>query len=197
MFYRTHMKPFFDKGCTIIGLLIISPVLLLICMINLMLYKKVFFIQERSGYKMQSFKMIKFQTMRDEQAGIQQTDMQRMTGFGKILRLTSLDELPQLFNILKGEMSIVGPRPLLLNYAGHYSDEQKQRFEVIPGITGWAQVNGRNKINWKQRFVLDNFYVQNISFGLDILILVKTFFQILKIHEVHASKDFTMKPFKN
>ena len=197
MFYKTHIKPFFDKGFTIIGLVAISPILLLICMINLTLYRKIFFVQERSGYKMQSFKMIKFQTMHDEQEGIPKTDMQRMTGFGKILRITSLDELPQLFNILKGEMSIIGPRPLLLSYAAHYSEEQKQRFEVVPGITGWAQVNGRNKINWKQRFVLDNFYVQNISFGLDILILVKTFFQILKIHEVNASKDFTMKPFKN
>ena len=197
MFYKTHIKQLFDKVYTILGLLVLTPVLLLICMINLVLYKKIFFVQERAGFKMQSFKLIKFQTMIDSENNSLENDMNRITAFGKFLRMTSLDELPQLINILKGDMSLIGPRPLLLHYNTMYSEEQKQRFDAMPGLTGWAQVQGRNKIDWKSRFDMDNFYVQNLSFKLDILILVKTFFQLFKIHEVNASSDFTMKPFKN
>lgn len=197
MFYKIHIKQLFDKVCTILGLMLLTPVLLLICIINLGLYKKVFFVQERSGFKMRSFKLIKFQTMLDSTEGGLEKDINRITVFGKILRMTSLDELPQLINVLKGEMSLIGPRPLLIEYNENYSQEQKRRFDVMPGITGWSQVKGRNKIDWKERFELDNFYVQNLSFKLDMLILVKTFFQIIKIHEVNASDEFTMKPFKN
>lgn len=197
MFYKTHIKQFFDKICTIIGLLALTPVLLLICIINLVLYKKIFFVQQRSGYHMQSFKLIKFQTMVDSADHRFENDMNRITTFGRFLRMTSLDELPQLINVLKGEMSLIGPRPLLFHYNDIYSEEQKKRFEVMPGLTGWAQVQGRNKSDWEKRFRMDNFYVQNLSFRLDILILVKTFFQLFKIHEVNASSEFTMKPFKN
>jgi len=197
MLYITHIKPFFDKAGTVVGLMLFAPVLLLICIVNLVLYRKVFFIQERSGYKMQSFKLIKFQTMIDSKENGAENDMNRITAFGKFLRMTSLDELPQLINILKGEMSLIGPRPLLLQYNEMYTQEQKQRFDVMPGLTGWAQVQGRNKLDWQKRFDLDNFYVQKQSFRLDILILAKTFFQLIKIHEVNASEEFTMKPFKN
>jgi len=197
MLYIAHIKPFFDKVSTVAGLMLFTPVLLLICIVNLVLYRKVFFIQERSGYKMQSFKLIKFQTMIDSKDNGAENDMNRITSFGKFLRMTSLDELPQLINILKGEMSLIGPRPLLLHYNEMYTQEQKQRFDVMPGLTGWAQVQGRNKLDWQKRFDLDNFYVQKQSFRLDILILAKTFFQLIKIHEVNASEEFTMKPFKN
>ena len=197
MFYKTHIKQLFDKVCTILGLMLLTPVLLLICIVNYVLYKKIFFVQERSGFKMQSFKLIKFQTMVDSAVDGFENDMDRITLFGKILRMTSLDEIPQLINVLKGEMSLIGPRPLLLQYNEIYTQEQKQRFDAMPGITGWAQVQGRNKMDWTKRFELDNFYVQNLSFKLDMLILVKTFFQIIKIHEVNASDELTMKPFKN
>ena len=137
--------------------------------------------------------IVKFQTMR---AVEDFSDVDRMTRFGRFIRATSLDELPQLFQVLTGEMSLIGPRPLLITYDTHYSEEQRKRFEVKPGITGWAQVHGRNKISWENRFRYDNYYVKNVSFKLDMRILVGTIFQVLKFSEVNASDEETMKPFK-
>jgi undecaprenyl phosphate N,N'-diacetylbacillosamine 1-phosphate transferase len=196
MFYTQYSKPFLDKITAVISLFVLSPILLLISIINYCIYKKVFFVQERSGLNMQSFKFVKFQTMKDE-ATIWVSDLNRTTRFGRILRNTSLDELPQLFHVLTGTMSLIGPRPLLVDYNTHYSIEQRSRFALKPGITGWAQINGRNKTTWEERFQFDIFYVKNISFKMDMLILAKTFFQLTKFSEVNASEDQTMKPFNN
>lgn len=194
MFYTQYTKPFLDKCIAAIGLVVLSPILLLISIINYSIYKKVFFIQERSGLNMQSFKFVKFQTMTDE-ATIWVSEMNRTTRFGRILRNTSMDELPQLFLVIIGTMSLIGPRPLLVDYNAHYSAEQRSRFDVKSGITGWAQVNGRNKTTWEERFRFDVFYVKNVSFRMDMLILVKTFFQLTKFSEINASENQTMKPF--
>lgn len=199
MFYRSIIKPGIDKLIAICSIVCAAPVFLLISTINYALYRKVFFIQQRAGFKMKSFQLIKFQTMRmiNDEKGIPLEDMQRLTGFGKLLRITSMDELPQLFLVLTGKMSLVGPRPLLVSYNIHYSEEQRLRFDAKPGITGLAQVNGRNTTSWEERFQFDIIYVKNSSFRLDMLILVKTFFQLLKFKEVNASDSITMKPFKN
>lgn len=196
MFYTQYGKLFLDKFIAAIGLIVLSPILLLISFINFCIYGKVFFIQERTGLKMQSFKFIKFQTMKDV-ATIWVSDVDRITPFGKFLRNTSLDELPQLFLVITGTMSLIGPRPLLVDYNAYYTPEQRSRFNVKPGITGWAQVNGRNKTTWEERFALDIFYIKNISFKMDMCILVKTFFQLIRFSEVNASENQTMKPFNN
>ena len=197
MFY-THSKPVIEKITAFITIVIFAPVFLLISVLNYFTYKKILFIQDRTGLNMKTFSFIKFQTMKQiDDTTEYVSDIERITPLGKFLRSTSLDELPQLFLVLKGDMSIIGPRPLPATYNMYYSDEQKQRFTVKPGLTGWAQVHGRNRISWEDRFELDNFYVKNNSFKMDILILVKTLFQLIKINEVNASADITMKPFKN
>ena len=196
MFYTQYSKPFLDKIIAIISLFVLSPIFLLISIINYIIYKKVFFVQERSGLNMQSFKFVKFQTMTDE-ATIWVSDLNRTTRFGKILRNTSLDELPQLFHVITGTMSLIGPRPLLVDYNIHYTLKQRNRFALKPGITGWAQINGRNKTTWEKRFQFDIFYVENISFKMDMLILAKTFFQLTNVSEVNASEEQTMKPFNH
>jgi undecaprenyl phosphate N,N'-diacetylbacillosamine 1-phosphate transferase len=196
MFYTQYVKPLLDKLIAAIALIVLSPVFLLILLINLGIYKKVFFVQERSGLNMQSFRFVKFQTMRDT-ATIWVSDMDRTTRFGRFLRNTSLDELPQLFLVITGTMSLIGPRPLLVDYNAHYTQEQRIRFYAKPGITGWAQVNGRNKTTWEERFQFDIFYIKNVSFKMDMLILVKTFFQLIKFSEVNVSENQTMKPFNN
>ena len=196
MFYTQYSKPFLDKIIAIISLFVLSPILLLISIINYFIYKKVFFVQERSGLNMQSFKFVKFQTMTDE-ATIWVSDLNRTTRFGKILRNTSLDELPQLLHVITGTMSLIGPRPLLVDYNILYTLEQRNRFALKPGITGWAQINGRNKTTWEKRFQFDIFYVENISFKMDMLILAKTFFQLTNVSEVNTSEEQTMKPFNN
>lgn len=196
MFYTQYGKPFLERLIAALGLLVLSPILLLISIINYCIYRNVFFVQERSGLNMQSFKFVKFQTMRNP-ATIWVSDINRTTRFGRFLRNTSLDELPQLFLVIAGRMSLIGPRPLLVDYNASYTPEQRTRFDVKPGITGWAQVNGRNKTSWEERFQFDIFYVKNVSFRMDMLILVKTFFQLIKFSEVNASEDQTMKPFNN
>jgi undecaprenyl phosphate N,N'-diacetylbacillosamine 1-phosphate transferase len=199
MFYTQYAKFFFDKSIAFISIILLAPVFLLISIINYSIYKNIFFIQQRTGKGMKAFMLIKFQTMKslNESLHTSQLDIDRITGFGKILRSTSLDELPQLFLVLKGEMSLIGPRPLPSIYDSYYSEEQRQRFKARPGMTGWAQVNGRNRTTWEERFKLDNFYIENISFIMDMRILVKTFLQLLKFNEVNTSDDLTMKPFKN
>lgn len=196
MFYTQYGKPFLDRLIAAIVLVVFFPILLLISIINYGIYRNVFFIQERSGLKMQSFRFFKFQTMIQADT-IWVSDINRTTRFGQFLRSTSLDELPQLFLVISGTMSLIGPRPLLVDYNASYTREQRTRFDVKPGITGWAQVNGRNKSTWEERFQFDIFYVKNVSFKMDMLILVKTFFQLIKFSEVNASEDETMKPFNN
>ena len=198
MFYPKFVKPFFDILISVIVLITLSSLLLLISVINFILYKKVFFVQDRTGKDMKVFRFIKFKSMGDQKdsSGNLLPDKERMNFFGKFLRTTSLDELPQLLLVLKGDMSLIGPRPLLVEYDKFYSEEQKLRFCVKPGISGWAQVHGRNKQTWEERFGLDVFYVNNISFGLDMKICILSVIQLIKIGEVNASIDETMPPFK-
>jgi undecaprenyl phosphate N,N'-diacetylbacillosamine 1-phosphate transferase len=198
MFYPKFVKPFLDILISVIVLIALSPFLLLISVINFVLYKKVFFIQDRTGKDMKVFRFIKFKSMGDQKdsSGNLFPDKERINSFGKFLRTTSLDELPQLLLVLKGDMSLIGPRPLLVGYDKFYNEEQKLRFCVKPGISGWAQVHGRNKQTWEERFGRDVFYVKNISLGLDIKICILTVIQLIKIGEVNASDDEIMPPFK-
>lgn len=156
-----------------------------------------FFLQERPGYQQRSFQIIKFKTMTDKRnaEGKLLPDNQRLTTIGKWIRKLSLDELPQLINVLKGEMSLIGPRPLLFKYIPLYSPIQNRRHEVRPGITGWAQVNGRNSISWTKRFELDVYYVDNISFALDCRIFWMTIVKVLKREGINQSEARPMEPF--
>jgi len=175
--YQKWIKRLLDIVCALVILLLLMPVLLvLILLVAVFLGRPVFFKQTRPGYRAVPFQMIKFRTMTDarDAEGKLLPDAQRLTRFGKFLRATSLDELPELWNVLKGEMSLVGPRPLLMEYLPLYSIEQMRRHKVKPGITGWAQVNGRNAITWTEKFNYDIFYVSHYSFWLDIEILLMT-----------------------
>lgn len=176
--YRKGIKRALDFMTSFVGLVILSPLFLLV-MILLSFYNKrsgVFFMQERPGYQGEIFKVIKFKSMTDErdEFGKLLPNEKRITPIGKFLRKTSLDELPQLINVLKGDMSLIGPRPLRVDYLPLYSQEQAQRHDVRPGITGWAQVNGRNAISWGKKFELDVWYVDNLSFVLDLKIFFLT-----------------------
>lgn len=175
----------------------LSGLFLLIMLLLVLTQKRVFFIQERTGKGEKSFRLVKFSTLRDILPGENEADDQqkRLTPIGKILRKLSLDELPQLFNVLKGEMSLIGPRPLLASYLPLYSATQKKRFLVRPGITGWAQINGRNRISFTKRFELDVWYVEHRSFWLDLKILLLTPLQIFKSKEVYQDAKTTMEPF--
>jgi len=175
--YRKRIKRLLDILCALVILLSLIPILLvLMLLVAVFLGWPVFFKQTRPGYHAVPFQMIKFRTMTDtrDTQGELLPDAQRLTRFGKFLRTTSLDELPELWNVLKGEMSLVGPRPLLMEYLPLYSAEQMRRHEAKPGITGWAQVNGRNAITWTEKFNYDIWYVSNYSFWLDIKILLLT-----------------------
>jgi len=175
--YQKWIKRLLDIISALIILLLLMPILLLVMLlVAVFLGRPVFFKQTRPGYQAVPFQMIKFRTMTDayNAEGELLPDAQRLTRFGKFLRVTSLDELPELWNVLKGEMSLVGPRPLLMEYLPLYSKEQMCRHEVKPGITGWAQVNGRNAISWTEKFNHDIFYVSHYSFCLDIKILLLT-----------------------
>src|SRR5690625_1682082 len=167
-------------------------------LVRISLGKPVFFRQTRPGLNEQPFEMIKFRTMldaRDAQGNLL-PNHQRLTRFGRTLRATSLDELPELWNVLKGDMSLVGPRPLLMEYLPLYNDEQRSRHRVRPGITGWAQVNGRNAISWEQRFELDNWYVKNRSFWLDIKILFLTLYKVISRSDINAGENVTMPKYQ-
>lgn len=157
----------------------------------------VFFIQERPGYKGKIFRIYKLRSMcmETEREGKPLTDMERMTSVGRIVRACSIDELPQLLNILKGEMSFIGPRPLLVQYLPLYSKEQMRRHDVLPGISGWAQVNGRNEISWEQKFERDVWYVDHVSFGLDAKILWMTICNVLRREGINAGSQNTMEDF--
>ena len=191
-------KRLIDIICSLIGLILFFPILLVVALlIRINLGSPVFFTQTRLGKDGKEFKMIKFRTMKDslDKFGQLLPDEQRLTKFGKILRSTSLDELPELINVLKGDMTLVWPRPLLVEYKELYSERQFRRHEVSPGITGWAQINGRNAISWNERFELDVWYVDNISFLLDMKILVMTILKVIKRDGINEQGQASMSKF--
>jgi len=197
--YGHFFKRYLDITMTAIGLLAISPLLLLITIVLFFANKgKPFFKQERPGKDARLFRLYKFKTMNDrcDAAGKLLPDVERLTKVGRLIRSLSLDELPQLWNVLKGDMSLVGPRPLLPQYLPLYNQRQARRHEVKPGITGWAQINGRNAINWEQKFEYDVWYVANVSLFLDIRILLKTFQKVFKQEGISADNNATMEAFK-
>lgn len=185
--YRKYIKRLLDFILSLFAIIILSPVLLIVALlVRIKLGSPVIFKQKRPGLNEKIFTLYKFRTMtdaKDEQGNLLPDEI-RLTKFGKLLRSTSLDELPELFNILKGDMSIVGPRPLLVNYLPFYSDVEKHRHDVRPGLTGWAQVNGRNFLNWDYRLKKDVEYVNNISFLFDIKIIVNTVLIVLKKSDI-------------
>ncbi len=192
------LKRTFDFIASLLGLLILSPVLLVVSVLVLMkLGRPVFFTQVRPGYNGEPFKMIKFRTMTNEtdEEGNLLPNEKRMTRFGQFLRSSSLDELPELFNVLKGDMSLVGPRPLLMDYLPWFTDEQMRRHDVRPGITGWSQVNGRNAIGWDKKLELDIWYVDNRSFRLDLKILWMTIFKVFKRDGINYGENVLMPRF--
>lgn len=192
------MKRLFDSVAALLGLLLLAlPVLILIFLVRRNLGSPVFFIQVRPGLHGQPFKMVKFRTMTDERdiGGKLLPDVMRLTRFGRFLRASSLDELPELWNVFKGDMSLVGPRPLLMEYLPLYTPEQARRHEVRPGITGWAQVNGRNAIGWEDKFALDVWYVDHRSWWLDIKILWLTVRKVLLRDGISAAGEATMTRF--
>ena len=192
------IKRAFDLFMAAAGLVILAPVMLILAaLVAWKLGWPVLFRQRRPGLHGRVFKMIKFRTMRDayDDKGSPLPDHERLTPFGRWLRATSLDELPELINVLRGELSLVGPRPLLESYLPHYTEEQRRRHDVRPGITGWAQINGRNSISWEERFRLDVWYVDNRSFVLDIKILLRTIANVLSRKDINADGHATMPRF--
>lgn len=196
--YNRYVKRMLDIIFALIMTVLFSPLAIIVAvMIRVKLGNPVLFKQERPGLHEKIFVLYKFRTMTDarDEKGLLLPYRERLTKFGTFLRSTSLDELPELFNILKGDMSFVGPRPLLVQYLPLYNEEQKKRHSVRPGLTGLAQVNGRNAISWEERFRLDIQYVENISPGLDLKILITTVSKVLKREGIHSQGTTTMKPF--
>jgi undecaprenyl phosphate N,N'-diacetylbacillosamine 1-phosphate transferase len=196
--YRLIFKRFFDIFVSILVLFLTSPITIFVFFILGLQNKwSVFFFQERPGLNQKAFTIIKFKTMTDDKDsdGKLLPDNQRITPAGKIIRSLSIDELPQLLNVIIGEMSLIGPRPLLFKYIPLYSTEQLRRHNVRPGITGWAQVNGRNSISWQQKFDFDIFYIENLSFMLDTKILWKTFVKVIRTEGINQTLDRPMQPF--
>lgn len=197
--YKELFKRTIDFITSLIGLIILLPILVVITLLLAIANKgKPFFFQTRPGKDEKLFNIIKFKTMTDEVdlEGDLLPDAERMTTIGNFVRKTSLDELPQLWNVLKGDMSLIGPRPLLPEYLPLYSNEQKKRHEVRPGITGWAQVNGRNAIGWTEKFKLDVFYVENYNFMLDLKIVFLTIKKVLISEDITSTTSVTMEKFK-
>ncbi|MEO5777870.1 MAG: sugar transferase [Flavobacterium sp.] len=196
--YKRVVKPTADFFAALIGLVILSPLFLLIAILLFIANNgKPFFFQMRPGKNGAIFKIVKFKTMNDKKDATGQllSDGQRLTAVGSFVRKTSLDEIPQLINVLKGDMSLVGPRPLLTNYLHLYNEFQNRRHEVKPGITGWAQVNGRNAISWDKKFEYDVWYVEHISFILDLKILFRTMLKVIKSDGINAANEATIEPF--
>lgn len=197
--YRLFIKRLLDFVLSLIALIVLSPVILIVAIfVKIKLGSPVLFKQERPGKNEKIFKMYKFRTMTNEkdEEGNLLTDDIRLTKFGKLLRSTSLDELPELFNILKGDMSIVGPRPLLVKYLPLYNEHQKHRHDVRPGFTGWAQCNGRNAISWEEKFDLDVYYTKHVSFLLDLRIIFKTIKIVLFREGISSETSVTMEEFR-
>ncbi|MGH9775353.1 MAG: sugar transferase [Candidatus Acidiferrales bacterium] len=192
------LKRALDLLTAAVGLLIVAPLLLLLAIaVYFDLGAPVLFRQQRPGFRGKPFWLIKLRTMRDDRdtAGSSLSDAERLTPLGRWLRRTSLDELPELWNVFRGEMSLVGPRPLLMQYLGRYSPEQMRRHDVRPGITGWAQINGRNALTWEQKFALDLWYASHCSFALDLKIIARTLCQILGGRGISQQGHATMPEF--
>lgn len=191
-------KRIFDLILTIPGLILISPILLVVTILVRIVHgKPILFTQVRPGFRGELFTVYKFRTMTDQrdENGDLLPDEQRLTTLGRFLRGTSIDELPELFNVLRGEMSLVGPRPLLIQYLERYSPEQARRHDVLPGITGWAQVNGRNALTWGDKFRLDVWYVDNLSLWLDVKILALTLWKVIKREGISQPGHATAEEF--
>jgi undecaprenyl phosphate N,N'-diacetylbacillosamine 1-phosphate transferase len=198
--YNRLVKPLIDSLLALIILVVTLPVLILISIVLMITNGgKVFFVQERVGRGEQVFKVVKFRTMNDgrDASGKLKSDHERLTGVGRFVRKTSLDELPQIVNILRGDMSFVGPRPLLPEYLPYYNDEQRRRHSVTPGITGLAQVNGRNLLSWEKRFEFDVWYVDHQSFLLDLKIVLMTLYKVVKSEGISAEGHATMPKFSD
>lgn len=197
--YRYFFKRIIDILFALLLLFLLSPILILLIIILSINNREsgVFFRQARPGHKGKVFKILKFKTMTDDldENGILLPASKRITKIGRVIRSSSLDEIPQLINVLLGDMSVVGPRPLLIQYLSLYTKDQARRHEVRPGITGWAQTHGRNTISWQQKFEYDVWYVENISFLLDVQILVLTIKKVWKREDVNAGNGYTMPTF--
>jgi general glycosylation pathway protein len=196
--YRKFLKRLLDTVLSLFFILCFWWLYVIIAiLVKIKLGSPVLFKQDRPGLNEKIFKMYKFRTMTDKKDSLGNLlpDSERLTSFGKFLRSTSLDEIPELWNVLKGEMSLVGPRPLLVEYLRKYSKNEKRRHEVKPGISGWAQVNGRNNTTWEERFENDIYYVENLSFLLDIKIIIKTILKVIKRSDINQSETETMKNF--
>ncbi len=196
--YRKYFKPFLDISCSFIGLVVLSPLFIFIVIVLFILNNgKPFYIQKRPGLHGKNFSIIKFKTMTDKKNSEGQLlpDFDRTTAIGNLIRRASIDEIPQLVNVFLGHMSIVGPRPLLPEYLSLYSEEQKRRHNVKPGITGWAQINGRNSILWTQKFEYDVWYVDKMSFSLDLKILLLTIKKVIIPEGINATEKYTMEEF--
>jgi undecaprenyl phosphate N,N'-diacetylbacillosamine 1-phosphate transferase len=197
--YIRLIKRVIDFIFALLGLIVLSPIVILIVLILAIVNNgSPFFFQKRPGKGENIFKVIKFKTMNDKKDvnGILLPDSSRLTKVGIFIRKTSLDELPQLINVLKGDMSLIGPRPLLAEYLPLYNENQKRRHDVRPGITGWAQINGRNAISWSEKFELDIYYVQNISFSLDLKILLRTIIKVVLREGISSQTSATMDVFE-
>lgn len=191
------IKRLFDITTALIALLLFSlPMVIVGLMIRIKLGSPIFFVQERPGLSGKPFRMIKFRTMRLNNEVRSCEDYLRMTSFGSLLRSLSLDELPELLNVIKGDMSLVGPRPLLMEYLPLYTAEQARRHDVRPGITGWAQVNGRNSLSWEEKFKLDIWYVENQSFFLDLKIIFLTLLRVLRRDGISSAGHVTAEKFR-
>ena len=196
---RKMLKSLFDKTLALFLIILFSPIYIIVSLLILWrMGSPILFRQKRPGKDEKIFGIYKFRTMTNEKDadGNLLPDEQRLVGIGKFIRSTSLDEFPQLFNVLKGDMSFVGPRPLLIEYLDLYNDQQKRRHDVKPGITGWAQVNGRNAISWEQKFEYDVWYVDNQSFWLDMKILWMTFLKVVQRSDISSSSSATMEKFE-
>ena len=197
--YKIFFKPLLDFVLSLLGIIVTSPLFLIVIIALLFANKgKVFFLQKRPGKNEEIFKIIKFRTMNDKRDahGNLLPDEERLTSIGKLVRKTSLDEIPQLINVLLGNMSLIGPRPLLPEYLPLYNDFQKKRHLIKPGITGWAQINGRNAVDWEKKFMFDVWYVENMSFLLDLQIMFLTLKKVLKLEGVNREREATNIAFK-
>lgn len=196
--YKSFFKRTMDLSLAIIGMIVLSPIFIIVWFCLLVVNNgKPFFYQGRPGLNERVFNIIKFKTMNDKKDidGKLLPDHIRLTTVGKFVRKTSLDEIPQLINVINGQMSLIGPRPLRVEYLAVYSEIQKRRHEVKPGITGWAQINGRNTISWLKKFEYDVWYVDNLSFALDVKIIFGTIYKVIKANDINASEIVTMEKF--
>ncbi|MDR1408149.1 MAG: sugar transferase [Tannerella sp.] len=196
--YKRFIKRFLDFTLSLFGLILLSPFFVLAALLLFMVNRSnPFFMQSRPGKNERTFRILKFKTMNDrkDENGNLLPDMKRITRAGAFIRRMSLDEIPQLINVLKGDMSLIGPRPLLIQYLSLYNETQKRRHEVRPGITGWAQVNGRNAISWQQKLTFDVWYVDHTSFRLDLKILYLTVIKIFTQKDINSDLHTTMQPF--